>query len=46
MALIKTAGIAILVLLIAVIAWNAIVPEKDCAGNDTWDKEKVCATTK
>lgn len=42
----KAIAIAIGAIIIVVIAWNAIVPEKDCAGNNTWDKEKVCATTK
>jgi amino acid permease len=33
-------------IILGIVAASAIIPEKDCAGNNTWDKDKVCPATK
>ena len=33
-------------IILAVIVAAAVIPEKDCQGNNTWDKDKVCTTGK
>ncbi len=43
---VKGVLIAFLVVIAAVIALAAILPEKDCAGNNTWKTAEVCQTDK